>query len=50
VGEATPAEDRLEASLASAVWAITRGVGMLRVHDVRSTVEAVRLAQERVGA
>jgi dihydropteroate synthase len=49
-GQPTPADDRLEASLASAVWAMTRGAAMIRVHDVRPTVEAVRLAQDRVSA
>jgi len=38
-----PAGDRLEASLATAVWAIDQGAGMVRVHDVRPTVEATRL-------
>ena len=35
-----PAEDRLEGSLASAVWALSQGVGMVRVHDVAATVQA----------
>jgi dihydropteroate synthase len=38
-----PADDRLEASLATAVWAIDQGAAMVRVHDVRPTVQAVRL-------
>ena len=42
-GSAPAADDRLEASLAGAVWAITKGVGMVRVHDVRATVAAVRI-------
>ncbi len=42
-GSVPPADDRLEASLAGAVWAITKGVGMVRVHDVRATVAAVRI-------
>jgi dihydropteroate synthase len=49
-GQPTPTEDRQEASLASAVWAMTRGAAMLRVHDVRPTTEAVRLAQDRLSA
>jgi dihydropteroate synthase len=49
-GRPAPTEDRLEASLASAVWAMTRGAAMLRVHDVRPTTEAVRLAQDRLSA
>jgi dihydropteroate synthase len=43
-----PVEDRLEGSLASAVWAVTQGVAMVRVHDVRPTVQAIRLIQEMV--
>jgi len=38
-----PVEDRLPGSLATTVWAVTRGVGMVRVHDVAATVRAVRL-------
>jgi dihydropteroate synthase len=48
-----PVEDRLEGSLATAVWAINLGVGMVRVHDVAPTVQALRLAgkaAERVGS
>jgi dihydropteroate synthase len=39
----TEVDDRMEASLAAAVWAMSQGVGMVRVHDVRPTVQAVRL-------
>jgi dihydropteroate synthase len=43
-GEApAPVDDRLEASLATAVWAMDQGVAMVRVHDVRATVEAALL-------
>ena len=38
-----PADDRLEGSLALAVWAMEKGVAMVRVHDVRATVQAARL-------
>ncbi|MDP9420924.1 MAG: dihydropteroate synthase [Actinomycetota bacterium] len=38
-----PTDDRLEGSLAVAVWAATSGVGMVRVHDVAATVQALRL-------
>jgi dihydropteroate synthase len=38
-----PPDARLEGSLAVAVWAAAAGVAMLRVHDVRSTVQALRL-------
>ncbi len=39
-------DDRLEGSLAAAVWALSQGAAMVRVHDVRPTVEAVRLMDE----
>ena len=39
-----PVGDRLEASVAVAAWALSQGAGMVRVHDVAATVEAVRLA------
>jgi dihydropteroate synthase len=38
-----PAIERLEASLAAAVWAMVCGVSMVRVHDVKATVDAARL-------
>jgi len=41
-GPADPAE-RAEGSLATAVGAMVAGVGMVRVHDVAATVQAVRL-------
>lgn len=37
------ADDRLEGSLALATWALARGVDMVRVHDVRATVQASRV-------
>ncbi len=40
--------DRLEASIAGAVWATNKGVGMVRVHDVTATVAAVRIVCEQV--
>lgn len=36
-------EDRLEASLATAVWSMAAGARIVRVHDVRPTVQAARL-------
>ena len=36
-----PPGDRLEASLATAVWAAAAGVGLIRVHDVAPTVQAL---------
>ncbi|MHB1487817.1 MAG: dihydropteroate synthase [Acidimicrobiales bacterium] len=38
-----PVTDRLEGSLATAVWAMTKGAAMIRVHDVAATVAASRL-------
>ena len=38
-----PAEDRLEASVATATWAMAQGAGMVRVHDVRPTAQAARV-------
>ena len=38
-----PAEDRVEASVATAAWALAQGAAMVRVHDVAPTVEAARL-------
>lgn len=35
--------DRLAGSLASAIFALQRGAGMVRVHDVAATVQAARL-------
>ena len=32
-------DDRLEASLATEAWAMIQGVSMVRVHDVRETVQ-----------
>jgi dihydropteroate synthase len=37
------ADDRLEASLATAVWAADKGAGMVRVHDVAATVQAMKV-------
>jgi dihydropteroate synthase len=37
-------DERLPGSLAAAVAAVLRGAHILRVHDVRETVQAVRLA------
>ena len=45
-GEPAPVEDRLEASVASAVWSMTQGAAMVRVHDVAPTVAAARLVGE----
>jgi dihydropteroate synthase len=41
-------DDRLEGSLATAVWALTEGASMVRVHDVAATVQAARLIDQPV--
>lgn len=42
-GTPVPVERRLPASLATATWAMTAGVRMVRVHDVAATVQAATL-------
>lgn len=39
----TPVDDRLEASFATATWAMWRGARMVRVHDVAPHVDAARV-------
>jgi dihydropteroate synthase len=48
--ETAPPDERLEASIATAVFAVASGASMVRVHDVRATVAAVRIVAEEVGA
>ncbi|MGE3621603.1 MAG: dihydropteroate synthase [Acidimicrobiia bacterium] len=43
-----PAGDRREGSLATATWAMARGAGMVRVHDVAPTLEARRVLAESI--
>lgn len=38
-----PVEERLEASLAMAALAVSKGVSIIRAHDVKETVRAVRM-------
>ena len=45
-----PPDDRLEGSLAVAVWAAMSGVAMVRVHDVAATVQALRLVGDAAPA
>jgi dihydropteroate synthase len=45
-----PVDDRLEGSLASAVWSVVHGARMVRVHDVAATVAALRIVEEPVTA
>jgi dihydropteroate synthase len=40
-----PVHDRLEASVATAVWAVEQGAAMVRVHDVAATVRALALLE-----
>jgi len=44
-GTPRPVEDRAEASLATAVLAAAAGAWAVRVHDVRATVDALRVVQ-----
>jgi dihydropteroate synthase len=43
-GAPAPADDRLEATIATSTWAMTHGVRMVRVHDVRPAARAAFLA------
>ncbi len=40
-----PAEQRLEGSLSAAVFAFLNGASILRVHDVKQTIQAVKVAK-----
>lgn len=44
IGGGLPEHERLEGSLAAAALAVANGAAMVRVHDVRETVRAVRVA------
>jgi dihydropteroate synthase len=44
-----PPEQRLQASAAAAVISILKGAHIVRVHDVRETVEAARIADAAIG-
>lgn len=41
--EPVPTDDRLEASLATATWAMVQGARMIRAHDVLATVQAAKV-------
>jgi dihydropteroate synthase len=43
-------DERFEGSLATAVWAMTQGAGMVRVHDVLATRRAAALVAGPLGA
>lgn len=40
-----PVEERLEGTLATTVWAVTKGVSFVRVHDVKENVRAIRMTE-----
>jgi dihydropteroate synthase len=42
------ADQRLEGSLAAAVWSVINGASILRVHDVKETVRAIKVASSIV--
>lgn len=44
-GTPAPAEDRLHGSLATITTAVLKGAHIVRVHDVRATVETIRVAE-----
>jgi dihydropteroate synthase len=44
-GAPAPPGDRLEATIATSTWAVLQGADIIRVHDVRPAVQAVRLAE-----
>jgi dihydropteroate synthase len=44
-GAVPPPGDRLEGSVATAVWAYLRGAAMVRAHDVAATVHALEAAE-----
>ncbi len=48
-GTPTPVDDRLEASVATAVHAMTMGARMVRAHDVRDTAFAARVFAGDIG-
>jgi len=41
--ESVPTDDRLAGSLATATWAVAHGAAMIRAHDVRASVQAVKV-------
>ncbi|MCL4313191.1 MAG: dihydropteroate synthase [Actinobacteria bacterium] len=49
-GNPAPIPERFEASLATAVWAMATGASMVRVHDVKATVQAAILCKSMAGA
>jgi len=48
-GQGLPVEERLEGSIASYVWAIIHRIRILRVHDVKEALRAVKVTEAIVG-
>jgi dihydropteroate synthase len=48
-GEPWPVAERLEGSLAIAVWCALQRVAVLRVHDVDATVRVLKIVQQLIG-
>jgi len=48
--EMASADDRIEGSLATVTYALVHGASLIRAHDVRATVNAVRLISGEVAA
>jgi dihydropteroate synthase len=44
-GTPAPAEDRLYGTLATITAAVLKGAHLIRVHDVKATVETIRVAE-----
>ena len=40
-----PVEERLEGTLVTTTMAVMKGIGFVRVHDVKENVRAVRMAE-----
>lgn len=49
LGQAARPKDRLPGSLAGALFALSRGASILRVHDVPETAQAIRVWQAMLG-
>jgi dihydropteroate synthase len=49
-GKDAPAEERLNGTLATVVASVLQGAHIVRVHDVKPAVEAVKVADEILGA
>jgi dihydropteroate synthase len=47
VADPVPTDDRLEGSIATAVWAMSQGARMVRAHDVLATVQAAHVVSGR---